>query len=193
MVEINMNVILASASPRRKQLLSRIFSDFDICPSSADETVPETVKPYEYAEYLAVKKAEDIAEKNKDSLVIGCDTVVINGSKILGKPQSRNDAYDMIKMLSGKKHQVMTGICLCLSGKSVSFSCRTDVEFYNLSETEILEYIASDEPYDKAGAYGIQGAGGLFVKRIDGDFYNVMGLPVAELNRRIKQFTSCGK
>lgn len=188
-----MNVILASASPRRKQLLSRIFSDFEICPSSADETVPKTVRSYEYAEYLAVKKAEDIAEKNKNSLVIGCDTVVISGNNILGKPQNRNDAYDMIKMLSGKKHQVMTGICLCLNGKSISFSCRTDVEFYNLSESEIQEYISSDEPYDKAGAYGIQGAGGLFVKRIDGDFYNVMGLPVAELNRRIKQFTSCCK
>jgi septum formation protein len=95
----------------------------------------------------------------------------------------------MVKTLSGRKHSVITGICLCLNGKSMSFSCETIVEFYNLSEDEIKKYISTDEPYDKAGAYGIQGAGGLFVKRIEGDFYNVVGLPVAELSRKIKEFT----
>lgn len=184
-----MKVILASGSPRRKELLGRIFSEFEICPSSADETVPENIPSNEYAEYLAVKKASDIAVNNKNALVIGCDTVVISGDTILGKPSDKKSAYDMIKMLSGKKHSVITGVCLCLNGKSMSFSCETIVEFYNLSEDEIENYISTDEPYDKAGAYGIQGAGGLLVKRIEGDFYNVVGLPVAELNRKIKQFT----
>jgi septum formation protein len=184
-----MKVILASGSPRRKELLGRIFSEFEICPSSADETVPENTPSDKYAEYLAVKKTSDIAGKNTDSLVIGCDTVVISDGSILGKPSDKKSAYHMVKTLSGRKHSVITGICLCLNGKSMSFSCETIVEFYNLSEDEIKKYISTDEPYDKAGAYGIQGAGGLFVKRIEGDFYNVVGLPVAELSRKIKEFT----
>lgn len=184
-----MKIILASASPRRKELLKKIFSEFDICPSDADETIPENIECGQSAEYLAVKKALAVAENNSDSLVIGCDTVVICNEKIMGKPSDNNDAYSMLEMLSGKTHTVITGVCLCMNKKSMSFSVRTNVEFYNLTDDEIKNYISSGEPSDKAGAYGIQGAGSLFVKKIDGDFYNVVGLPVAELNRKIKQFT----
>lgn len=183
-----MNVILASASPRRCELLKRIYNEFEVIPSSADETVPESVKWDYHAEFLAVRKALQVAENHKDSLVIGCDTVVINNGMVLGKPADENDAYNMLKSLSGNTHSVITGVCFCCNGKSYSFSSETLVSFYELSDEEIRNYIAGGEPMDKAGAYGIQGDGGLFVKGINGDFYNVVGLPVAELNRRIKQF-----
>lgn len=183
-----MNIILASASPRRCELLKRIYSEFEVIPSSAEETVPESVKWDYHAEFLAVRKALQVAENHRDSLVIGCDTVVVDNGRVLGKPVDEDDAYNMLKNLSGKTHSVITGVCFCYMGKSFSFSSETLVSFYELSDDEIRKYIAGGEPVDKAGAYGIQGDGGLFVKEIKGDFYNVVGLPVAELNRRIKQF-----
>jgi len=181
-----LNVILASASPRRKELLKLIFEDFEIRPADIDETISAEINPFEVAEKIAVKKAQAIKDEN--SLIIACDTVVIINEKILGKPKDEMIAFEMLSTLSGQAHSVATGVCLCYKGKTYSFSEVTDVEFYPLSAKEILEYIATGEPFDKAGAYGIQGKGGLLVKGIKGDFYNVVGLPVSRLRREILRF-----
>ncbi len=181
-----MNIVLASASPRRKELLGKIFDNFDIIPSSADETIPENMDCFKCAEYLADKKALSIFQENRESLVIGCDTVVIYENKIFGKPTDKQDAIEMLKKLSDNTHSVVTGVCIYYKEKKISFSVKTNVTFYNLSLSEIKKYVDTGEPLDKAGAYGIQGKGGLFVKKIDGDFYNVVGLPISELNNQLK-------
>ncbi|MCH5193055.1 MAG: septum formation protein Maf [Oscillospiraceae bacterium] len=183
-----MKIILASASPRRQELLRYIVPDFDILPADIDETIPEGIAAERSAEYLAVKKAEHISEKYPDSLVIGSDTVVIIGGEILGKPADKADAERMLRKLSGKVHTVVTGVCLSLGGRSESFSNETKVKFYPLTDEEISAYIATGEPMDKAGAYGIQGFGSVLVEGIEGDFFNVMGLPVASLKRKIEEF-----
>ena len=186
-------IILASASPRRRELMKLIASDFRISPADVDETVPCGMDPFTYAVYVSEKKAESCAEKNKtDGIYIGCDTSVIAGDMILGKPADEKDAFRMLKMLSGKKHFVITGVCILKvkDGKEVfktSFSEKTDVEFYDLSDEEIAGYVSSGEPMDKAGAYGIQEKGSLLVRRIDGDFFNVIGLPSARLSRELKK------
>lgn len=180
-----MEVILASASPRRQELLKMIVPSFLICSSDIDEDVPLVVPVNLSAEYLATEKARKIALSHPDSLVIGCDTVVIIGGEILGKPTDKNDAYRMLSLLSGEIHTVITGVCLCVNGTERSFSEVTEVEFYPLSDEEISTYIATNEPFDKAGGYGIQGYGGVLVKRINGDFFNVVGLPIARLKREL--------
>ncbi len=182
------NIILASASPRRKELIKMIFSDYICLPADIPEIVPEYIKNEDAPEYLALLKARHIAETNKCSLVIGADTSVLLNGKILGKPKDIDDARAMLKTLSGNVHKVITGCALAYKDKTLSFSSVTEVEFFNLSDREIEEYIKTDEPYDKAGGYGIQQRGGLFVKKINGDYFNVVGLPVAELNKYIKSF-----
>ena len=156
-------------------------------PSGAEETVPNGIGLLETAEYLARIKAKDIAEKHKDAVVIGADTCVIAEGEILGKPKDKTDAYRMIKILSGKTHIVVTGCAVICNGITDSFSVETKVEFYPLSENEIEEYINGSEPYDKAGAYAIQGKASLFVRQIIGDYFNVVGLPVAMLNKKLKE------
>lgn len=183
-----MDVILASASPRRKKLLSMIYDDFKVIPSDVREVVPRDLGIEKCPEYLACAKAEMVSQGREKCLVIGCDTSVMIDGKILNKPRDTNDARIMMNMLSGSVHRVITGCCLCYMGKSTSFSVATDVEFFELSEKEIEEYINTAEPYDKAGGYGIQNKGGLFVKGIHGDYYNVVGLPVARLKRAIDEF-----
>lgn len=178
--------ILASASPRRKELLSRIVPDFEILPSCIDETIPDSMENEDAAEFLAVRKAMSI--DRTDTIIIACDTVVINDGVILGKPQDENDAKKMLISLSGKTHTVITGVCLRYDKHTLSFSERTAVEFFELKAKEIDDYIRTGEPMDKAGAYGIQGLGSLFVKGIYGDFYNVVGLPVAILKRKLDSF-----
>ena len=179
-------IILASKSPRRQELLKTITEDFICIPSDAEEIVPDNIDTEEVSTYLATLKAKDIYSSNKDGIVIGCDTVVINDNKILGKPKDIEDAYNMIKSLSGKTHKVITGCCIIYNEKEITFKSITEVEFYQLSDDEINSYINTDEPYDKAGAYGIQGRGSLFVKSIKGDYFNVVGLPVANLSRKLK-------
>lgn len=179
-------IILASASPRRQELLKLILSEFKVIPSDAEESVPNNISAEETAEYLAVLKAKAVAENHKDSIVIGADTCVVVGNTILGKPKDKNDARRMMKMLSGRVHKVITGCAVIEGKKTTSFSAVTEVEFYALSDSEIEEYINTAEPYDKAGGYGIQGKASLFVKGIKGDYFNVVGLPVAELNRKLK-------
>ena len=182
-----MKVILASASPRRQELLKLVVPTFAASPADIDETIPTGIPTNSSAEYLAVKKAKKVALSHPNSLVIGCDTVVIVDGEILGKPTDINDARRMLSLLSGRTHTVITGVCLCLNGTKYSFSEHTEVEFYQLSADEISAYIATDEPFDKAGAYGIQGKGSILVKCIHGDFFNVVGLPIARLKREINQ------
>ena len=181
-------VILASASPRRQELLKYIFDEFKIIPSDADETVSDEIYVDDRPELIASRKAESVVKGYPHSLVIGCDTAVIVDDIMLGKPIDKADAVRMLKMLSGRKHRVITGCCLCLEGKEHRFSVTTEVEFYPLDDDEIAKYIATNDWRDKAGAYGIQGAANLFVKGISGDYNNVVGLPCAELNRQIKVF-----
>lgn len=186
-------IILASASPRRKELMALIAEDFEVIPSNAEENVPEDIPAAEAARYLACMKAEFVAAKNPGKAVIGCDTVVILDGKVMGKPSDPYDADAMLHALSGKTHKVVTGVCLDYyfpdGGKMTdSFSQETLVEFYELSDDEISEYVRSGEPMDKAGAYGIQGMGGLMVKKINGDYNNVVGLPAAMLKRRLDGF-----
>lgn len=180
------NIILASASPRRRELLKMIFDEFSVLAADIEEIIPENIKNEEAPEYLARLKACHIAKTHKNSLVIGSDTAVFLGDKILGKPKTRQEAKEMLLSLSGNVHKVITGCALVLNEKIKSFSVVTEVEFLNLTDSEIEEYINSDELYDKAGGYGIQQKGGLFVKKINGDYFNVVGLPVAELNRVLK-------
>ena len=182
------NVILASASPRRQELLKVIFDDFEIMPADIDESISEDIKVDLRPEKIAQRKALHIAEKHPESLVIGCDTAVIVDDTMLGKPKDEQDAIKMLKTLSGRTHKVITGNCLVLNNKEVCFSVVTEVEFYSLTDSEISEYIETKDWKDKAGAYGIQGKAGLFVKQIKGDYNNVVGLPCAELNRQIKAF-----
>ena len=183
-----MRVVLASASPRRRELLKMILDDFEVIPSNADETPPKEIYSEMLAEYLAEKKAKDISSRlNGDFLVIGCDTCVIVGGKVLGKPIDKADAHSMLKKLSGRKHKVITGCCVVFNDYMEKFSEETYVEFYELSDKEIDDYIMTGEPMDKAGAYGIQGGGALFVKSIEGDYYNVVGLPVSRLSKEIKK------
>lgn len=184
-----MKIILASASPRRQELLKYIVPEFEILPADIDETPPADIPAEKCAEYLACQKARHIAEKYPDCIIIGSDTVVISENEILGKPADEADAERMLTMLSGKSHKVVTGVCIAAAGKYDSFSKETAVKFYPLSAEEIRSYIATGEPMDKAGAYGIQGYGSVLVEGIEGDFFNVMGLPVASLKRRLEKFT----
>lgn len=192
----DINVILASASPRRYDLLQLIFEDFYIAPADIDENIDVSENVENVPEKLACLKARDIEKKNPECLVIGCDTSVIVDNVILGKPKDKKDCRRMIKLLSGRKHKVITGCCLRLNGKEHSFSDTTLVEFYDITDEELENYLSAKENrssvkyqwQDKAGGYGIQGAAGLFVKGIEGDYNNVVGMPVALLNREIKKF-----
>lgn len=182
-----MSVILASASPRRQELLKYAVKDFEVIPANADETLPDNIAAENSAEYLAVLKAKAVAAEHEFDTVIGCDTVVILDGEIMGKPQNINHAREMLKKLSGRTHKVITGVCICSRGKSLSFSQCTEVEFYELSDRDIEDYINTGDPMDKAGAYGIQSEGCVLVKEIHGDFFNVVGLPVAKLRRVLEK------
>lgn len=160
--------------------------DFISVPAVKEENIPDGTAPSDAVLMLSRQKAEEIAEKYPEDTVIGADTVVALGNKIMGKPKNEQDAFDMLKKLSGKTHTVLTGVCVISPDKQINFYEKTEVEFYPLGDDEIWQYIASGEPMDKAGAYGIQEKGAMFVKRINGDFYNVVGLPVARLARELK-------
>ena len=186
-----MRVILASKSPRRRELLSRIFPDFEIIVSDADETLPEGLSPAECAEAVALRKGSAVAtEQGDDALVISSDTMVELGGVILGKPASATDAHRMLAMLSGKRHNVHTGVAVHYRGRVFSGVDTTRVEFRPLTESEIDEYIATGEPMDKAGAYGIQGKGGALVSGYDGDFDTVVGLSLSLTERLVREATS---
>ncbi len=176
-------LILASKSPRRKYLLEQAGLTFSIIPSNFDESSATISDPYSYVRLMAEAKAADISEQHPDCWVIGADTIVLIDNKILGKPGSNAKARSMLKQLSGKTHQVLTGYCICCKNKDTHFSetVKTDVHFKSLSDAEIEWYIQTGEPFDKAGAYAIQGIGTFLVKRINGSYTNVVGLPVCEV------------
>ena len=185
--------VLASGSPRRKQLLGEIIPDFDIIPAKGDEIISSDI-PSVVVEDLSDRKAKEIFHKLfRDSkqplVVIGADTVVSYREKILGKPVDREDAEGMIRSLQGERHQVYTGVTVYYGteGDQFTFSECTDVDVYPMTDEEVMGYLDTDEPYDKAGAYGIQGIFGRFVKGIDGDYNNVVGLPLARLYRELKK------
>lgn len=181
-------IILASGSPRRQELLSLICDKFSVKPADIDETVSAELAPEKTPEYLAVQKAKHIFDKGHyDDIVIGCDTGVFIDNIMLGKPKNSADAEKMLSMLSGREHKVITGCAIFHRDKMISFSETTCVEFYALSDNEIKAYVATGEPMDKAGAYGIQGKGTVLVRGIRGDFFNVVGLPVALLKRKLEE------
>jgi septum formation protein len=177
------NLILASQSPRRKELLQQIQLSFTVMGSSVDETFSSDLMPYEVVMYLARKKAKEISNQYPAHFVIGSDTIVTMNGKILGKPGSKEDAKDMLRMLSGSDHEVFTGVAILHGEDEKLFYEKTDVTFWELTSKEIDEYIASEEPFDKAGSYGIQGIGAKFVKEIKGDYFSVVGLPISRVNR----------
>ena len=176
-------LILASNSPRRRHLLAQAGLNFSVIPSDVDEQKVAMSDPEDYVKKLAESKAIDISEKHPDSWIIGADTIVVIEQQILGKPESPDAARDMLRRLSGKTHQVFTGYCICCKQKGRFFSdtAKTDVCFKKLSEPEIDWYVQTGEPFDKAGAYGIQGIGSVLVKSIKGSYTNVVGLPVCEV------------
>lgn len=181
-------LILASGSPRRKEILKQVGLDFCVLPSDVEEVVTKQV-PSDIVMELSRQKAEDVFKKTKGNhkIVLGADTVVAYDGKILGKPKNEEDAKDMLRMLSGKKHSVYTGVTLISDRCRNTFYEETIVEFYPISETDIKAYIASGEPMDKAGAYGIQGKAAVFIKGIVGDYYNVVGLPIAKVLKNLQK------
>lgn len=181
-------VILASKSPRRKQLMEELNIPFEIIVADIDESIDETNTLTSEIENLSYRKAEAVFKNNNDALVIGSDTIVVIDGKVLGKPKDEKMAHEMLKMLQGNKHQVITGVTLLSKDAKDSFSVVSDVYFNEMSDEEIDEYIKTKEPMDKAGSYGIQGHGSKFIKKIDGDFYAVMGFPISEVYRRIKKY-----
>ncbi len=185
-----MEIILASASPRRKEILSLLDIPFKVMVSDADESADRTLPPYFIAESLSLKKAVAVAKNvSSHSLIIGADTIVVSDNIILGKPKDNDDAKNMLKNLSGKWHSVISGVTVLdtKSAKSESFYVETKVKFATLSDEEINSYIKTNEPCDKAGAYGIQGKGSKFIEKIEGDYFNVVGLPLQKLYTVLKK------
>ncbi|SHI49405.1 septum formation protein [Clostridium cavendishii DSM 21758] len=186
-----MHVVLASKSPRRKELLSRIVKEFEIRVSDFDEsTVIFNCDAEAYVEELSRKKAETVAQKLQEpSLIIAADTIVVLNGEVLGKPKTEEDAFFMLSKLSGKTHEVYSGVTVIntQNNKIISDAVCTKVKFSILEESQIEEYIKTSEPMDKAGAYGIQGLGAVFVEEIKGCYYNVVGLPLNRLNKMLSQ------
>lgn len=182
-----LRVILASASPRRRLLLDLIGMSHEVRPTDTDETHIQGELPEAYAERLARAKAEAVAVEESAALVIGADTIVVVDGLILGKPRDTADAVRMLRMLSGRSHTVMTGVAASLEGNTVSSVEIVDVTFLPLDDDAINRYVATGEPMDKAGSYGIQGYGATIVRRIDGDYFAVMGLSLVRLTALLRE------
>ncbi|MBP3447313.1 MAG: septum formation inhibitor Maf [Clostridia bacterium] len=182
------DIILASASPRRRELLALAGVDFAVKVADVEEVIPENASPDEVVKSLAIQKASAVAQENPDSIVIGSDTVVALDGVILGKPRDEEDAVRMLKTLSGRSHTVYTGVAIIYGEKTSNFCEATEVVFNSLTDEEIRNYVATKEPMDKAGAYGIQGKGCVLVEKIVGDYFNVVGLPVSRVYRELKSF-----
>ncbi|AKL95089.1 septum formation protein Maf [Clostridium aceticum] len=183
-------LILASNSPRRKEILENLGLKFSIITSDIEEKVNYNIEPYRVACNLAYQKAKSVSENITDpAIVIGADTIVIL-DKILGKPQNSEEAYGMLRSLSGRTHEVVTGIAIidCYHQQQVTDYEVTKVHFREINDEEIKKYVETGEPMDKAGAYGIQGKASLFVKKIEGDYYNVVGLPVFKLGKIMHRY-----
>jgi len=185
-----MKIILASSSPRRKELLEQIGLQMQVVPSHLPESMPDGVDFASHVVEMARAKSLMVAAEFPDDVVLGADTLVICRGKPLGKPKDADDAFNMLSCLSGAWHQVQSGICLTKTSEHIEITdvVSTDVRFYPLSRQEIEEYVRSGEPFDKAGAYGIQGLGARFVQEIRGCFFNVVGLPLGIVWQRLKTF-----
>lgn len=186
-------IVLASGSPRRRELLGQMgISEFEILPAKGEETAPDGLTPAELVQHLALQKAQEIAALRPDAVVIGADTIVVLDEAVLGKPKNEADAKKMLSALSGRSHEVYTGLAV-LNGEQIYRHAEcTKVDFRELTEDEIAGYIATGEPMDKAGAYGIQGRACVFIRGIQGDYYNVVGLPVCALHELLEQVEENG-
>lgn len=183
-----MQLILASQSPRRQELLRLITPDFTVCPADVDEELIDGVPLCDEVARLAAQKAQAVAAHNPEAVIIGSDTLVVCDGQALGKPVDEADAKRMLTCLSGRTHEVMTGLALYLPGKAIcTDTVITSVRFAPLDDAEITAYIETGEPMDKAGAYGIQGLGARLIAGISGDYYSVMGLPVRRLYERMRE------
>ena len=187
-----MRIILASQSPRRRELLEMLGYPFEVKVSEAEEKITST-NPAQVTEELSCQKAETVAEQIQQGLVIGADTVVSQNDKILGKPMDRQDAREMIQILQGRNHKVYTGVTVIQreAGREVrrvTFSEETIVRVASMTSKEVEQYISLPEPYDKAGGYGIQGTFAKYIQGIEGDYFNVVGLPIHRLYKVLKEF-----
>ena len=181
-----MSLILASASPRRKELLGLFHIPFSIRVADIDETMDSNAAPFDEVARVSRLKALAVPREEND-VVIAADTIVVCGGRVLGKPHSEEEAVSMLRLLSGRDHQVMTGVTVVTGETRETFTEVTDIHFRELSEKEIRAYVATGEPMDKAGAYGIQGGAALFCSRMVGEYYNVMGLPVCRLGETLRR------
>ena len=181
-----MNLVLASASPRRKELLGLFRLPFSIRVADIDETMDMEKPPFDEVARVSAEKAA-ATPREADDVVVAADTIVVCEGKVLGKPRSEEEAVEMLRLLSGRDHQVMTGMTVIAGDCVHSFTEVTDIHFRELSDKEIKAYVATGEPMDKAGAYGIQGGAALFCTRMVGDYYNVMGLPVCRLGQVLRE------
>ena len=180
-------LVLASGSPRRRELLGQMgFSDFEVLPAKGEESAPEGLSPDRLVEQLALQKAREVFALRGDCTVIGADTVVVLDGKVLGKPADEMDAVRMLTALSGRSHEVYTGMAVLSGDQLLTHAECTQVEFRAMTRAEIDAYVATGEPMDKAGAYGIQGKACVFIKGIRGDYYNVVGLPVCALHEMLR-------
>lgn len=187
---MNKKIILASASPRRKELLTTMGLEFEVIPSTAEENTENEKFSTKLIENIALAKARDVADKTTfPAIIIGADTVVVIGDEILGKPKDDNDAFRMLKMLSGNNHRVISSIAVIdtETKKILKDSVTSEVTFKELSDEEIKAYIKTEEPCDKAGAYAIQGIAGMFVKSINGCYSNIVGISVFKLAEMLKE------
>lgn len=188
-MNFNRPLTLASKSPRRQQLLRDAGFNFEVRTATVEETYPETISTEEVAEYLALKKAEAVPLLRNNEVIITADTVVILDNTILGKPENRQQAVEMLSHLSGKSHSVVTGICLKSEKKTITIRDTTTVTFKTLDSEEINHYIDTYQPFDKAGSYGIQEwLGMIAITRIEGSYFNVMGLPIHQLYAELMKF-----
>ena len=182
-----MKLILASQSPRRRELLSLLKIPFEVCVSQADETMEPGAPPEQQVALVSRRKAE-ATPRQEDQVVIAADTIVVCDDSVMGKPHCREEACQMLERLSGRTHQVMTGLTVLWGNQCHTCTEITDVTFRSLSRQEIDRYVDSGEPMDKAGAYGIQGGAALFAEKLSGDYYNVVGLPVCRLVQVLRSF-----
>jgi septum formation protein len=183
-------IILASASPRRKELLEKIGLKFVVQPSDTEEAFDSGLEPHELVRQISLKKAKTVAANHKNAIIIAADTIGVIGNKILGKPRTLNKAAQMLNEISGRSHLVITGLTVLdtATNKSISRTVDTVVFIKKLNKQEISAYVKTGEPLDKAGAYAIQGMGAIIVEKIEGDFYNVMGLPLQALTEILQEF-----
>ncbi len=186
-------IILASGSPRRKALLKQIGLQFEIEKSGYEEEIDMKIEPHQLVKKMSLKKAQSVSKNHKNAIIIAADTLVAFKGRLIGKPEIPENAKEILKKLSGRSHSIITGFTIIdsSSGKTITRSVETKVWFKKLSSKEIDDYVKTGEPLDKAGAYGIQELGGIFIHKIEGDYYNVVGLPLYLLVEELKKFGVC--